>query len=90
MADIVAELRRKIGDRDGDDGVIGVTFGEMRSLLDAVEAARAYRQSEAASKIEFYEPDVSDQRWLAAMAKRYEDQEELDNALAALERSDAE
>jgi len=42
VSDVIAELRRKIGDRDGDDGVIGVTFGEMRSLLDAIDALSWY------------------------------------------------
>lgn len=75
MTDIVAELRRKIGDRDGDDGVIGVTFGEMRSLLDVVEAAEGYREY----SIHSIEGMEYERRLDAAL-----------DALAALERSDEE
>lgn len=85
--DIQREPGRGYAHATGDD--VRTVVDAIAPLLDAVEAARLYRQSEIAAKDEFYGPDVRDQRWLAAMAKKIEDQEELDAALAALERSDA-
>ena len=82
MTDIVAELRRKIGDRDGDDGVISVTFGEMRSLLDVVEATQAIARFR--SQHALYMPEEAD-----ALNAELDRLEEIQRAaLAALERSD--
>lgn len=86
---VVARLRERIAEMNHDSSLqLHVRIGELERLLDAVEAARVYRQSEIALGDDFCEPHFRDKRWLAAMAKRLEAQEEFDNALAALKRSD--
>lgn len=87
MTDIMAELRRKTANRDGDDGVIGVTFGEMRSLLDALDALSWY-----ADEDNYHDPtDVPDHLYRDSgdvLLIRGGGGQRARTALAALERSD--
>lgn len=67
--------------------LIVAMHNHLPQLLDVVEAARSCHLYRVAAHDEFYGPDISDDAWLVAEAKLRQAREQLDAALAALERS---